>query len=204
MWSFYFFNTACDWCMRCEIFVISKFHSFLWHESDLEMCFECLRCRMHLSSSFNGQIFHIFLLKTAKWQFGQTFQNKKNIYIFGCKWPNDNSNDLCMAELPFGRSHSSSNANGNWGIQNAPLGPIRTRHQWHRFLTLSTCCQRWFVLSPMELFTHDDRKKNHIVVAKCEWALRDVNSTVINTGRAWLIWSHSSARFCFELSGNLN
>ena len=44
---------------------------------------------------------------------------KKNIYIFECKWLNGNSNDLCVAELPFDRLHSNSNANGNWGRQNA-------------------------------------------------------------------------------------
>ena len=30
------------------------------------------------------------------------------------------------------------------------------------------------------------------------------NSTKLNTGQARLIRSHSSARFCFELSGNSN
>ena len=30
----------------------------------------------------------------------------KNINIFECEWPNGNLNDLCMAELPFGHSHS--------------------------------------------------------------------------------------------------
>ena len=50
----------------------------------------------------------------AGWQFGQTFQNK-NIYIFECQWANGNSNDLCMAKLPF--DHSHSNANRNWGYR---------------------------------------------------------------------------------------
>ena len=41
------------------------------------------------------------------------FKIKKNICIFECEWLNGNSNDLCMAEFPFGRSNSNSNANGN-------------------------------------------------------------------------------------------
>ena len=44
----------------------------------------------------------------------------KNIYIFECDWLNGNLNDLCIAKLPFSHSHSKSNTNGNWGIQNVP------------------------------------------------------------------------------------
>ena len=62
-----------------------------------------------------------------------------------------------------------------WCMNNAcqfkdPLGPVRTWRQQHRFLTLRPCRQRWVALSPMKLFTLDDRKK-HIIVAKCERAL---------------------------------
>ena len=67
-----------------------------------------------------SEMFMPFLLKMSEWQFGQTFQNEKYIYIFECEWLNGNSNDLCTAELPFSSSHSNSNANGKWGIQNAP------------------------------------------------------------------------------------
>ena len=68
----------------------------------------------------NFDTFFIENIQIIKWQFGQTFQNKKN-YIFECGWPNGNSNDLCVADLSFGCSHSNSNANVNWGIQNATL-----------------------------------------------------------------------------------
>ena len=56
-----------------------------------------------------SEIFKPFLLKTAEWQFGQTFQNYFLFYIFECEWPNGNLNDLCMAKLPFSLSHSNSN-----------------------------------------------------------------------------------------------
>ena len=76
--------------------------------------FECEQpndlCTAELPFGFS-EIFMPFLLKTAEWQFGRTFQNK-NIYIFDCEWLNNgDSNDLCTAKLPF--SHSHSNANGN-------------------------------------------------------------------------------------------
>ena len=43
------------------------------------------------------------------------------MYIFECEWLIGNLNDLCTAKLPLGCSYSNSNANGNWGRQNAHM-----------------------------------------------------------------------------------
>ena len=60
----------------------------------------------------------------------------KTVYIFECEWLNGNSNDLCMAELPFDLSHSNSNANGNWGIQNSHVKEVlRILKKWILFET---------------------------------------------------------------------
>ena len=107
------------------------FETWVWfHYSVYQtVCFASLRFRLRLSLSVNSRMICVqlncrlavsdicaFLLKTAEWKFGRTFQN---IYIFECEWLNGNSNDLWTAKLPFGSSHSNSNAIGNWGIQNA-------------------------------------------------------------------------------------
>ena len=99
-----------------------------------------------------------FLLKTAEWQFGKTFQNKKYIYIFECEWPNGNSDDLCIAELPFGHSQSNSNTNGNWGIQNAHLS-------WRKRST-EECCDRCHYWQRLRHFIGKTRKKEwvHFIV----------------------------------------
>ena len=98
-----------------------------------DVCFECLRFCLRLSLSVNGRMtcvyrnchltiqkfWHLYYWKWPNANLAGHFKIR-NIYILECEWLNGNSNDLCTAELPFGSSHSNSNANGNWGIQNAP------------------------------------------------------------------------------------
>ena len=54
--------------------------------------------------------------------------------------------------------------------------------------------------------TIDNSMKEAIQTLTTESAKLVSNNPVVqkNTGWEWLIRSHSSARFCFELSGNLN
>ena len=91
--------------------------------------FECcvrFRLRLHWSLSVNSRMTCVWpncqlavqkLLTVFYWKwFNGNLARRfkiKTIYIFECEWRNGKSNDLCTAELPFGRSHS------NWGIKNA-------------------------------------------------------------------------------------
>ena len=70
-----------------------------------------------------SEIFMPFYWKWLNGNLARHFKIK-NIYIFECEWPNGNSNDLCTAKLPFGRSHWNSNTNGIWGIQNTPTNKL--------------------------------------------------------------------------------
>ena len=95
----------------------SYWNAFLY----LTVCFECLR--FHLGLSVNGWMTcvrpncYLAVHKFLQLFIENSWMAIKNIYIFECEWLNGNSNDLCTAKLPFGRSHSNSNA--NWGIRNA-------------------------------------------------------------------------------------
>ena len=61
---------------------------------------------------------HHFRIFYWKWPVGNFVRHFKieNIYFFECEWPNGNSNNLSIDELPFGHSHWNLNANGNWII----------------------------------------------------------------------------------------
>ena len=120
----------------------------------LFVCFECLRFRLRLSWSVNGQMTCIQLnCHSSAQKFSCFFYWKqlngnlaryfkiKSICVFECEWPNGNSNDLCTAKLPFGRSHSNSNANGNWGIQNALLFWYSSKDTHFRSLMPNSSCQ---------------------------------------------------------------
>ena len=110
-----------DICSQREL----KFESESGSGNANKVCFECLRFLLRLSLSVNGQMACVQLnCHSAVQKISCLFTEKpngnlarhfkiKNIYIFECEWPNGNSNNLCMAYLPFVHSHSNSNTNGN-------------------------------------------------------------------------------------------
>ena len=87
-----------------------------------------------------SEIFMFFYWKQLNGNLARYFKIK-SICVFECEWPNGNSNDLCTAKLPFGRSHSNSNANGNWGIQNALLFWYSSKDTHFRSLMPNSSCQ---------------------------------------------------------------
>ena len=91
--SYRFYNHVST-VLKCS-YSTTIYFSFTNIFSIPSVCFECLRFRLRLSLSGNSRMTcvrpnchlavqkfsHLFLLKTAKWQFGQTFQNKKYLYF---------------------------------------------------------------------------------------------------------------------------
>ena len=91
-------------------------------------------------------------------------------------------NPLCEARKPFHGSHSN--------LRQIMMRIRITGSQYSIHYNFTIHCQRnmgtykgsgQYILVSIDLFIED-----------------------LNTGREWLIRSHSSARFCFELSGNSN
>ena len=106
------------WAMACKVCILSVRISVFWMPQIL-FAFEFVCERPNDLCQIDIRLFRKFHFIFIENGWIAIWLDILKYKIFECEWMNGNSNDLCMTKWQFGCSHSNSNANGKWGIQNA-------------------------------------------------------------------------------------